>query len=145
MQGLNNGRRRMLVALSVWALACALPAAAQDPQISDARRVALEWLTVVDADNGTASYAAAGTKFRTTMTQEQWSGALAQARSQFGATQRRTFAGAQKSDDIPNKPEGDFVLLTFRSGFEKRDTVMETLTMERESDGKWHVIGYALR
>jgi hypothetical protein len=145
MQGSNNGRRAALVALFVWAFAWALPAAAQDPQVSEARRVALEWLTVVDADNGTASYAAAGGKFRTTMTQEQWTGALGQARAQFGAMQRRTFAGAQKSDEMPNKPEGDFMLLTFRTGFEKRDTVLETLTMERESDGKWHVIGYALR
>ena len=145
MQGLNNGRRTVLAALSVWALACALPAAAQDPLINEARHVALEWLTVVDADNATASYAAASDKFRTAMTAEQWAGALANAREQFGAMQRRTFAGGQKADEAPNKPKGEFVMLVFRSGFAKRDTVVETLTMEREPDGKWRVIGYSLR
>jgi hypothetical protein len=145
MQGTNNGRRAVLAALCVWALACALPAAAQDPQINEAHRAALEWLTVVDADNSTASYAAAGSKFRTAMTQEKWAGAMGAARTQFGKTQRRTFAGAQKADAMPNKPPGDFVMLLFRSGFEKRDTVMETLTMEKEPDGKWRVIGYSLR
>ena len=145
MQGTNHSRRAMLAALSVWALACALPAAAQDPQISEARRAALEWLTVVDADNSTASYAAAGSKFRTAMTQEQWTGAMGAARTQFGKTQRRTFAGAQKADDMPNRPPGDFVMIIFRSGFETRDTVMETLTVEKEPDGKWRIIGYSLR
>lgn len=147
MQRLNTGRRTVLAALSVWAFAFAyaLPAAAQDPQISEARRAGLEWLTVVDADNATASYAAAADKFRKAMTQEQWTTALSQVRTQFGPNQRRTFAGAQKSDDLPNKPEGDFLMLFFRSGFAKRDTVMEQLTMEREPDGKWRIIGYSLR
>jgi hypothetical protein len=135
----------MLAALSVWALAFALPVVAQDPQVSEARHVALEWLTVVDADNGTASYAAAAEKFRQAMTQEQWATALSEARAQFGALERRTFAGAQKGDEIPNKPEGDFVILFFRSSFAKRDTVTEQVTLEREADGKWRIIGYSLR
>ena len=145
MQRLTNGRRAMLAALSVWAFAWAFPVAAQDPQVSEARRVALEWLTVVDADNATASYAAAADKFHKAMTQEQWAAALAQARTEFGAQQRRTFAGAQKGDEFPNKPPGDFVVLVFRSGFAKRDTVVETVTMEKEPDGKWRIIGYSLR
>ena len=145
MQGPNNGRRAMLAALSAWALACAFPAAAQDPQINEARRAALEWLTVVDADNATASYAASSDKFRSTMTQEQWATALAQARVQFGPLERRTFAGAQKSDEIVNKPEGDYMLLYFRSSFAKRESAMEQLTVERAPDGKWRIIGYSIR
>jgi len=145
MQGRNNGRRAMLAALSVWGLAIALPVAAQDPQVSEARRVALEWMTVVDADNATASYAAAADKFHQAMTQEQWTTALAQARAQFGALQRRTFAGAQRGDELPNKPPGDFLMLYFRSGFAKRENVTETVTVERGTDGKWRIVGYSLR
>jgi len=145
MQGSNIGRRAMLAALSAWAVACALPVAAQDPQVSEARRVASEWLTVVDADNATASYAAAADKFRQAMTQEQWATSLVQARAQFGILQRRTFAGAQKGDEIPNKPQGEFVVLFFRSGFAKRENVTEQVMMEREADGKWRIIGYSLR
>ena len=145
MQGRNNGRRAMLAALSVWGLAIALPVAAQDPQVSEARRLTLEWLTVVDADNATASYAAAAEKFHQAMTQEQWATALSQARAQFGALQRRTFAGAQKGDEIPNKPPGDFVIVYFRSGFAKRENVTEQLTLERGTDGKWRIVGYSLR
>lgn len=145
MQGLNNGRRAMLAALSAWALVCALPAAAQDPALSEARSAALEWLIVADADNATATHAAAAAKFRTTMTQAQWADALAQARAQFGAMAQRTFAGAQKADDPSAKAQGEFAVLVFRTSFAKRDAVVETLTMERESDGKWRVAGYSLR
>jgi uncharacterized protein DUF4019 len=145
MHELNNGRRAVLAALFVWGLAIAFPVAAQDPQVNEARRVALEWLTVVDADNATASYAAAAGKFHDAMTQEQWATALSQARAQFGALQRRTFAGAQKGDEMPNKPPGDFVMLYFRSGFAKRENVTEQLTLERGPDGKWGIVGYSLR
>ncbi|MEO8751425.1 MAG: DUF4019 domain-containing protein [Casimicrobiaceae bacterium] len=145
MQGTNIGRRTMLAALSVWAFASALPATAQDPAITEAHRTALEWMTVVDADNATASYAAASAKFRTAMTPEQWAGALTQARTQFGANQRRTFAGAQRPEEGKNTPQGEFLMIIFRSGFAKRDTVVETVTMERESDKKWRVVGYSLK
>ena len=79
------------------------------------------------------------------MTQAQWADALVKARREFGAIDRRTFAGAQKADDPAAKAQGEFAVLVFRSNFAKRDTVVETMTMERESDGKWRVAGYSLR
>ena len=145
MKASNTGRRALLAALVVWAFASALPAAAQDPMITEAQRTALDWLSVVDADNATASYAAAAAKFRNAMTPEQWAGAMTQARTQFGAFQRRTFAGAQMPEEGPNRPQGEFVMVIFRSGFEKRETVVETVTLERESDRKWRVVGYSLK
>ena len=35
--------------------------------------------------------------------------------------------------------------MIFRSEFEKRADAIETLTLEREADGKWRVAGYLMR
>ena len=40
---------------------------------------------------------------------------------------------------------GDYAVIVFRTAFEKKVSVAETLTMEREPDGKWRVIGYSIR
>jgi Protein of unknown function (DUF4019) len=33
----------------------------------------------------------------------------------------------------------------FRTAFEKKTDAAETVTLEREPDGKWRVIGYTIR
>ena len=139
-----RGRRGVLVALSLWALAGMMPAAAQDPRISAAQAAAREWLVLTDAGNAGGSYAAAGAKYRSTLKPEQWAGALAAARTPLGAVVQRTFASGQTGKP-QGAPDGDYAVVVFRTAFEKKVSVAETLTMEREPDGKWRVIGYSIR
>ena len=42
-------------------------------------------------------------------------------RQQFGAMERRTFVGAELADEHAPRPKGEFVVLVFRTDFEKRD------------------------
>ena len=139
-----HGRRAALVALSFWALAGMMPAAAQDPRVSAAHAAARDWLVLTDAGNAGGSYAAAGGKYRSAMTAEQWSAALASARAPFGAVVQRTFASGQTGKP-QGAPEGDYAVVVFRTAFEKKTDAAETLTMEREPDGRWRVIGYSIR
>ena len=37
------------------------------------------------------------------------------------------------------------MIVVFRTEFAKRSTGIESLTMEREADGKWRVVGYLMR
>ena len=45
----------------------------------------------------------------------------------------------------PGVPDGEYSLLVFRSGFTKKADSRETVTLEREADGVWRVIGYFIR
>jgi len=47
--------------------------------------------------------------------------------------------------DTPNRPKGDFMTVVFRADFGKRGVGTESLTLEREPDGKWRVIGYLMK
>ena len=139
-----SGRRGALAALLLWALACAWPVAAQDPRVSAAQAAARAWLVLTDAGNATASYGAAGAKYRSALTAEQWTAAMASARTPFGAVVQRAFATGQTGQP-PGAPDGEYAVLVFRTAFEKKTDAAETLTMEREPDGKWRVIGYSIR
>jgi len=139
-------RRRALLALALWSGAAMLaaPALAQDPRTSEAQRVAREWLALSDAGDAKATYAAASAKFKGSMSVEQWEQALAKARAPYGAVKARTLTAAQPALQAPNMPDGVYVLLLYRTNFAARD-MAETITMEREADGAWRVVGYSIR
>ncbi|MEJ7669871.1 MAG: DUF4019 domain-containing protein [Casimicrobiaceae bacterium] len=136
-------RRRQLVAL--LALAACAPAFSQDPRASEAQYVAREWFKLTDAGDAQAAWQAAGKKFQAAMTPEQWSQALAAQRSPFGALIQRTLNATDFRSNFPNQPPGEYALLQFRTTFANRSVVIESISLERESDGRWRVVGYALR
>ena len=142
-------RPRVLVALALWFMASVLAvlsptALAQDPRITEAQRVAREWLVLSDGGDTRATYAGASAKFRGAMTLEQWVDASAKARAPYGAVKQRSLASSQAALQAPNMPDGTYVLLIYRTNFANRDA-SETITMEREADGVWRLVGYSIR
>ena len=145
----HPGRRRALAALALVAISVAFgtvstTALAQDPRITEAQRAARDWLALSDAGDVQGSYAAASPKFQAAMTPQQWAEASAKARGPYGAVLQRTLAATQASVQVPNLPEGTYVLLMFRTNFANRDA-SETITMERGADGTWRLVGYSIR
>jgi hypothetical protein len=141
----TGGRRAVLAALAGLVVTAALPAIAQDPKVSEARRAALDWLALTDANNGEASWNAASKKFQTSMTPADWSQGLQNARVPYGAVEQRTVVSAQATTQFPGAPEGEYAVITFTTAFANKRGVGETLSMERELDGKWRVVGYSIR
>ena len=41
--------------------------------------------------------------------------------------------------------EGEYASLVFRTSFANQADARETVTLERESDGAWRVVGYFIR
>ncbi len=143
------GRRRALAALALLAIAAMIGAApstawAQDPRITAAQVAARDWLALSDAGDVQGSYAAASPKFQATMTPQQWADASTKARAPYGAVRQRTLAATQAATQVPNLPDGAYVLLMYRTNFANRDAA-ETITMERGADGAWRLVGYSIR
>jgi hypothetical protein len=140
-----SGRRRTLAALGAFALAGIAPARAQDPTVSLAKAAALDWLVFADKGDSAGTYNRAGQRFRAQMPVEKWASAMKQVQDQFGKVDDRTFVGARAVEPKPNDPQGTFMVLGFRTEFEKRHTGVETVTLEREADGQWRVVGYLMQ
>lgn len=145
MQRFDGGRRLVLATLAACALAAALPAWAQDPTTSVAKAAALDWLALADKHDYAATYKAAAARFRGQITAEKWAGALKQVQDQFGDVVDRTFVGARAVEPKPNDPQGTFTVIGFRTDFAKRKQGVETVTLEKEADGKWRVVGYLMQ
>jgi hypothetical protein len=142
----NAVRRR--VALIV--VACCLAAIgtgsviAQDPRGSAAQKQARAWLVLADGGNAEATWRASGKLFRDTVTTEQWGDALRRVRSPLGAALERSLLSTQFAKSFPGAPQGDYALLVFRTRFANKEESRETLTVQREPDGEWRVVGYVI-
>jgi hypothetical protein len=137
------GRRRMLAAMALSAIA--LPALAQDPRRNEAVSAARDWLALLDKHDVKQLYSTSGKRFREGISEEKWAEVAESGRQQFGAVKSRTLVAADSPPEPPNRPKGDFMTVVFRADFDKRGVGTESLTLEREDDGKWRVIGYLMK
>ena len=139
-------RRALLRTLAAIACLVAGTALAQDPRAGLPQKAAREWLAQTDKIDGAGSYAAAGAKFKEAITVDRWSEALQKARGPLGATEQRTIFETKFDNKLPDGgAEGEFALVMYRTAFAKKADSVETVTLEREKDGVWRVIGYFIR
>jgi hypothetical protein len=110
-----------------------------------AERAASEWLQLIDAGDARASWRAAASLFKKAVSEEQWSQALAAARSPLGAVVARTLKRAESATQLPGAPDGQYVVIQFDTQFEKKRAAVETVTPMRDTDGQWRVSGYFVR
>ncbi len=135
--------RVMLRLIAVLCLAgLAGSAAAQDPRTIAVQTAARSWLAIVDRGDAQAAWAAGGKRFRSTLSAAQWADALAKERGLNGAVTRRTVGPARFHTSLPGMPDGEYAQILFRTSFAKKPNGRESLTLEREADGQWRVIGY---
>jgi hypothetical protein len=130
--------------LAVAMLALAPLAAAQDARSVLVQKTARDWLALADKDDGAGTWKAAGKKFQESMSSLQWSQALVQVRMPIGKTIQRTMVSTTFDKSFAGAPEGDYAHVEFRTSFEGRPDGHETISLERESDGVWRVIGYSI-
>jgi hypothetical protein len=138
-------RRVALGMVLCAAMAFAIAANAQDPRATEPQRIAREWLALTDANNAQASWEAAGRRFRDAISRERWAESLTKARVPFGALEQRTLQSVQFLREIPGQPDGDYALLKFRTAFTNKSGAEESVTLEREADGAWRIVGYFIR
>ena len=139
-------RMRLALALLGFALLGADIAQAQDPRATPVQQAALAFLALTDRDDGMASWQLAGKQFQNAISDAKWTEALHGVRIPLGSVSERALLSTKFTTSFAGAAaEGDYALLLFRTSFAKRTDARETVTLEREPDGAWRVIGYFIR
>lgn len=120
-------------------------AIAQDPRASAAQAAARDWLVLIDRGDAPASWNAASKKFQDAMPLSGWADVLRKERVPLGAVRSRAALKTSFQKQFPGVPEGDYALVGFETSFANRPQGHETVTLEREDDGNWRVVGYFVR
>ncbi len=140
--------RAMAGAVACGALALLLAGtvvqAADGPE-AKAVAAAKSWLALVDAGKYGPSWDAAAATFRTAVTRTDWERMAASARVPFGKLLSRELAVSKAMTSLPGAPDGNYVVVQFKTSFEHKAQAVETVTAVLESDGAWRVTGYFIK
>jgi uncharacterized protein DUF4019 len=124
-------------------LACvAVAALAQDPRTIAVQTAARAWLAFIDKGDAQGAWSAAGKKFQASLSDSAWAAELKNAQDKIGRATQRTVGPARFESKFPGLPDGDYAQILFRTNFSKKPDGREQLTLEREADGQWRVVGY---
>jgi len=142
------GRLLCAAVLGYLMMAPAVHAQAADstgPAVSAAQDAAQAWLKLVDARRYDQSWDSAAAVFRSAVTKSQWAGAVKEGRARFEPLGERTLITATYTTELPNVPDGQYVVIQYRTKAGQGKTVVETITPARDKDGRWRVAGYYIR
>ena len=135
--------KNTLLALFMTLVVSMVAHAESDKQTSAAEQAMLTWLKMVDAGEYEASWQTAGSMFRNNVTTAQWTQSASSVRQPFGDFKQRRILGAKSIENLPNAPEGQYVVLQTLAEFQNQKGI-ETVTAVLEND-QWQTVGYFIR
>jgi hypothetical protein len=102
-----------------------------------------DWLALVDAGQFPEAYDQAGELFRGSLPRDQWANALGRSRQPLGNVVARNMKSVVVSQDLPNAPQGKYVVTTFETTFQQQQQPMwEVITAFLGPNNQWRVVGY---
>ncbi|WIF69019.1 DUF4019 domain-containing protein [Metapseudomonas otitidis] len=117
-------------------------AAGEAQAIEQAKAAARAWLAVADREDYIRTWQQAASVLRRSTSQYDWVTLAVDLRSPLGGLKQRELQGASYATQLPGLPDGEYVILQYRSDFEHQDGATETVTPMRDSDGQWRVVSY---
>jgi hypothetical protein len=108
-------------------------------------RAANAWLKLVDDGKYVQSWQDASSYFRSQVTQADWVGTIASLRQALGGLAARELASTQTATSLPGAPDGNYVVIQYRSSFTNKRSATETVIMVLDKDGQYRLAGYFIR
>ena len=114
-----------------------------EADIAAARPTADAWLELIDGGRYREAWDLGSSYFKRVVTADALVRAMEAERAPFGTVDSRALRNALRTNSLPGAPDAPYVVFTFQTVFADSDTVVETITAERE-DGAWLIAGHYL-
>lgn len=106
---------------------------------------AKEWVAVVDQEHYSESWDRAAKFFQERVPDSQWETTMDQVRNPLGKVVSREVSNYQYLTHMPGAPAGEYVIIQFKTSFDKKSDGAETITSMIEDDGQWRVSNYQVK
>jgi hypothetical protein len=103
------------------------------------------WLALVDQGKYAESWDAAAEYLKNAVGKEALMKSLSAARKPLGELKSREVKSRNYRTSLPGAPDGQYVVIQFKTSLENKKSAVETVTPMLEKDGKWRVSGYYVR
>ncbi len=103
------------------------------------------WLTMVDEGKYSKSWQHASSYFQNAIDENQWEKTMKAVRKPLGDVISRKAVSQQYTKTLPGAPDGEYVVIQYRTSFNNKALAIETVTPALERDGVWRVSGYYIK
>ncbi len=103
------------------------------------------WLSLVDQGKYAESWTEAASYFKAAVTEENWKQMMRSVRQPLGTIKSRKLSSSKYARTLPGAPDGEYVVMQYKTSFENKQSAVETVTSMLDKDGKWRVSGYYVK
>jgi hypothetical protein len=131
---------------SIFVLCLALTSVAfPQEKTQAAEKAAAEWLKLVDFDAYEKSWKQASPLLRAAVKEILWEQKLKAVRTPMGAVLSRQLKSAEYKTHLPGVPDGEYVVIQYKTSFEHKQMATETVVPALDKEGHWRVSGYSVK
>jgi hypothetical protein len=134
-----------LAALAFAAAGCQPPAESNPAAENAGLEAAGKWLVLLDEGKDAESWDEAGAYLKAIIPKQRWIEGVAPARRVMGKLVSRIVESNRYATELPGLPDGEYVMIQYKTAFEKKKAAVEAVTVAHEEDGAWRVTGYFIR
>jgi len=135
----------LLCVLFAVVISCNAVTAVYADNSDEALQSAELWLNLADKEDIFTTWEQASTLFKKNISASEWEKAFTKARAPLGSIVARKLLSLQAASTLPAAPDGEYIILRFQTEFTKKKTAIETITQQKEQDGKWRTAGYYIQ
>jgi predicted SnoaL-like aldol condensation-catalyzing enzyme len=103
------------------------------------------WLAQVDDGKYAESWDAAAEYLKNAVSKDDFAKSLNAARKPLGKLISREVKSKEYRTSLPGAPDGEYVVIQFKTSFEDKKAAIETVTPMLDKDKKWRVSGYYIK
>jgi hypothetical protein len=144
----NKMRSYITFAIIVTIVSCAGCAQKQETN-PEAEKAAVEaadaWLLLLDGGKYAETWDEAAAYVKALSSKEDWLKTFQAARQPLGKLVSRDLESKTYTTSAPGAPDGQYVIIQYKTSFENKKSAIETVTPMLDKDGKWRVSGYYIK
>jgi hypothetical protein len=142
---MNRGKVLFSITCALFILLSCIPLLAHEMAEKKAIEASNAWLELIDNSQYTKSWETAAEFFKNALSKEQWDQSLHAIRKPLGGVIKRNVKSKQYMTSLPGAPDGEYVVIQYKTVFENKKISIETVTPMKDKDGKWRVSGYYIK
>jgi len=116
---------------------------------SEAEKLAIasaqSWLEIVDAEKYAESWEEAAELFKSAISEAKWEESIQAVRKPLGKVISRKLDSQKYMTSLPGAPDGEYVVIQYKTEFANKKVAVETITPMLDNDGNWKVSGYYIK
>lgn len=133
------------IGIAILGLCFLSNAMAGEEKEAQALTAARTWLVLVDEGMYGESWETAAAYFKRAITKEKWEQMLTAVRNPLGNLVSREIISKTYTQSLPGAPDGEYVVIQFKTAYKNKKSAVETVTPMLDNDGAWRVCGYYIK